>query len=222
MAATMHICTRESFRAGINEPPMNWFVCGKKTMYSDWVGASCDTCGADTAWEGDTAGFVRTIRERTKLSRKQIALRSGYKQSTIKSYEWKRPSQRYIKWLMMFIKGFYWGEAKQKHVDVKITEQERRLILDLINTRDETQKDPHSSYSIWTLTEKLIAAEHTEIKFKTDRLKAELQEYKIHAEELSAQEKLSGNDVKKAIASGQLMMINKVQALIAELESDDT
>ena len=102
----MHICTINSFRAGIDEPPIKCFVCGHKTMFMDWVGFVCDTCGADTAREGQ-GGFMRAIREKTGMTRKQFAERIGYKQSTIKSYEWNHPSKKYYDNFNEFIRGFY-------------------------------------------------------------------------------------------------------------------
>lgn len=105
----LHVCTTESLRAGIDEPAMECMVCGHKTMYLDWVGCKCDTCQADTTWEGDRAGFVRTIRQHTKMTRKAIALMAGLKVGTIKSYEWKQPSKKYYGWLCVFIKDFYKG-----------------------------------------------------------------------------------------------------------------
>ena len=102
-----HICTTNSLRAGINQPPFNCCVCDKQTMFVDWVGSKCDTCGADTAWEENLAGFVRSIRQRTKLTRKEIAQAAGLKPSTIKSYEWKHPSRKYYDWFRGFIKEFY-------------------------------------------------------------------------------------------------------------------
>lgn len=102
-----HISTAKTFRAGIDLPPFECFICGKETMFHDWVGCRCDTCGADTAWESDLAGFVRTIREKTKLSRKEIAKKAGIKPSTIKNYEWCIPSKKYFEWFKVFIKDFY-------------------------------------------------------------------------------------------------------------------
>ena len=128
----IHVCTTNSLRAGIDAPAMTCFLCGKKTMFLDWCGMKCDTCKADTAWDGDLAGQVRSVRRHTGLSRKDIALESGLKQSTIKSYEWKLPSKKYYKWFKGFVARFYEQlgddgiEAKNKAFldnDMKIIEK---------------------------------------------------------------------------------------------------
>ena len=103
----MHICTTESLRAGIDEPPRECFICGKETLFMDWCGLNCDTCGADTAWENDLAGFVRSIRTHSGLTRREIAVKAGLKPGTIKAYEWKWPSRKYRDWLAGFIREFY-------------------------------------------------------------------------------------------------------------------
>ena len=103
----IHICTTDSLRAGIDSESMTCFMCGHKTAHLDWVGIMCDTCGADTSWDFDTAGLIRSVRKRTRLSRKEIASLAGLKRETIKSYEWNGPSQKYYEWFKKFIKGYY-------------------------------------------------------------------------------------------------------------------
>jgi hypothetical protein len=103
----IHICTTESLRAGIESEAFECFMCGKNTMFMDWVGAKCDTCQADTSWEDNAAGLVRSVRKSTGLTRNDIAEKSGLKSSTIKSYEWKSPSNRYYQWFRRFIQEFY-------------------------------------------------------------------------------------------------------------------
>ena len=74
MDKLIHVTTVNSLRAGIvDDGPCECMVCGNETLYMDWCGARCDTCGADTAWEGDYAGFVRSIRKFCGLTRKEVA-----------------------------------------------------------------------------------------------------------------------------------------------------
>lgn len=105
--AISHICTTDSLRAGIEQEAAECFVCGRKTMFMDWCGCRCDTCGADTAWDNDLAGFIRSIRKITGLSRTEIAEKANLKPSTIKRYEWCWPSKKYYEWFKTFIKSFY-------------------------------------------------------------------------------------------------------------------
>ena len=76
-------------------------------MFIDYVGAKCDTCGADTAWDNDLAGLVRSIRECAGLSRKDVSKIIGIKPSTIKYYEWHHPSRRYFNAFKSLIKNKY-------------------------------------------------------------------------------------------------------------------
>lgn len=103
----IHISTTKTFRT--SDTPYICPVCTHKTMYSGWNGSDCDTCGADTSHEY-RSDFIRSIRERTGLSRKEIGEKSGLKSSTIKSYEWKMPSKKYYEWFKEFIKQFYKGK----------------------------------------------------------------------------------------------------------------
>jgi len=103
----MHICTTESFRAGIEQIPGKCFMCGHNTMMPDWCGGHCDTCHADLSWDGDCSGMVRTVRQSAGLTRKQIADKAGLKPSTIKKYEWCWPSKRYWKWFISFVHQQY-------------------------------------------------------------------------------------------------------------------
>lgn len=88
-------------------PPTVCPICDHKTMFSGWTGSNCDTCGVNLSEGIYQSGIVRTVREYTKLSRKEIAEKAGLKPSTIKSYEWKRPSKKYFVWFKEFIKQFY-------------------------------------------------------------------------------------------------------------------
>jgi hypothetical protein len=102
----MHICTTNSLRAGIDIPPMDCPVCGHKTMFASWASNECDTCGADTGCE-NLPDYMRTIRNKTGLTRRQIANELGYKYSTVKKYEWCRTSSVYWVKFQVFIKEFY-------------------------------------------------------------------------------------------------------------------
>ena len=126
----LHICTTESLRAGIDEPAIECNVCGRKTMFLDYCGFRCDTCGADTAWDGDLAGFVRTIRRKTKLTRKQISDKAGLKPATVKNYEWIHPSKKYFNWFKGFIKNHYaqLGDAGIIARDEADIEHDRKII----------------------------------------------------------------------------------------------
>lgn len=103
---TVHICTTQSLRAGIDLPPLECDVCEQMTCYIDWCGTSCDTCGAMDAGETYLSDYIREIRIRTGLSRKEIAVKAGLKPSTIKKYEWVHPSEKYHIWFKAFIKKF--------------------------------------------------------------------------------------------------------------------
>ncbi len=98
-----HVCTTESLRAGIDSPPMECPYCGKKTLLILWPSLNCTTCGYDSEYRNP----IKTMREITGLSRKDIALRTGLKASTIKKYEWCETSEKYLKWFKCFIREWY-------------------------------------------------------------------------------------------------------------------
>lgn len=75
-------------------------------MFAGWVSSECDTCGADTGCEC-LPDYMRTIRERTGLTRRQVAQAIGYKPSTVKNYEWTKTSKIYWEKFRLFIKEFY-------------------------------------------------------------------------------------------------------------------
>ena len=102
----MHICTKKSFRAGIDTAPLVCRVCQHKTLFTSWTGMQCDTCGADSEYEY-LPDYMRTIRENTGLTRRQISDKLGYKYSTVKKYEWCRTSSIYWKKFKIFIEDFY-------------------------------------------------------------------------------------------------------------------
>ena len=102
----MHICTKKSFRAGIDIEPSFCPVCQHKTMFVSWVGMDCDTCGADVSNE-NLPDYMREIRQKTGLTRRQIGEKLGYKYSTVKKYEWCRTSSVYWKKFKIFIEDFY-------------------------------------------------------------------------------------------------------------------
>lgn len=102
-----HISTIDSHRAGIPQVAHKCFICENKTMFDDWVGARCDTCGADTAWEENFAGLVRSVRNRTLLSRKQFSFLIGYTPATIKKYEWTHPTEKYYEKFKKCIRDYY-------------------------------------------------------------------------------------------------------------------
>jgi len=102
----MHICTTKSLRAGLEDiPPIECPICKHVTMYSSWVSLECDTCGADTGYY--LSDDLRHIRERTGMTRKQIAKELGYSQATVKNYEWTKTSQVYLNKFKRFIEEFY-------------------------------------------------------------------------------------------------------------------
>jgi hypothetical protein len=80
--------------------------CNHRTLYFSWVGAECDTCGADYGNES-LPGLVLSIRQKTGLSRRQIADQLGYKYSTIKKYEFVKCSFAYRDKLKIFITERY-------------------------------------------------------------------------------------------------------------------
>ena len=71
-----------------------------------WVGAECDTCGADMADE-NTPDFMKNIRIKTGLTRRQIGKKLGYQYSTVKRYEYVEVSQVYWDRFIAFIREFY-------------------------------------------------------------------------------------------------------------------
>jgi len=101
----LHITTNESLRAGCEEfPPSTCPVCGRETLFVDWVGESCDTCGAmfyDNGW----GRCLMVVRERLGLTRKQLGTLIGYSGKTIKKYEWTHPSKRYSEVFKVFVRG---------------------------------------------------------------------------------------------------------------------
>ena len=136
-----HICTTDSLRAGIPQHAHDCFMCGRETMFDDWVGAKCDTCGADTSWEGDYAGLVRSVRTRTMLSRKQFSKLIGLKPSTIKKYEFVYPSKKYYQKFRKVIAEFYnklgdEGIAKLKEA---MRKDDMKKIQELMDDWDEKQ-----------------------------------------------------------------------------------
>jgi hypothetical protein len=102
----MHICTTQSLRAGIDIEPMLCGFCNHKTLFTSWVGAECDTCGADYGYQS-LPGIVRSIREHTGLTRRQIADELGYKYETIKTYEFVKCSYVYRDKISKFVTKLY-------------------------------------------------------------------------------------------------------------------
>ena len=103
----VHASTTDSFRAGLEDFPVTECdVCGHKSVHADWVGSVCDTCGADTAWD-NLPDYIREIRKKTGLTRKQIAEKLGYKHSTVKNYEFTKVTGIYWVKFKCFINDFY-------------------------------------------------------------------------------------------------------------------
>lgn len=113
MAKNVHICTIQSLAAGV--PQQKGLKCPfchhKGGVIMCWTGLYCGTCGFDGSWGGDLAGQVRSIREHTGLTRKEIAQRASLQPSTIKKYEWCWPSRHYYHWFINFIRHHYHEET---------------------------------------------------------------------------------------------------------------
>ena len=103
----IHVCTKDSLRAGLEDFPVTKCdVCEHTSVYADWVGSVCDTCGADTAWD-NLPDYMRSIREQSGLTRKEIAEKLGYQSSTVKNYEFTRVTETYWVKFKAFIADFY-------------------------------------------------------------------------------------------------------------------
>ncbi len=102
----LHICTNESLRAGMEDfPPSECNLCEHETMFVDWCGMMCHTCGADVEM-----GFQSSIvvaRNRLYISRRQFAELTGYKYSTIKKYDFCGGSKPYYDKAKEVIKKLY-------------------------------------------------------------------------------------------------------------------
>jgi len=104
---TIHICTKESLRAGLEDFPVTECnVCGHKTVYADWVGSLCDMCGSDMSWDY-LSDNMRSIRIQTGLTRTQIAEKLGYTRATVKNYEFTKVTDAYWVKFKAFIRDFY-------------------------------------------------------------------------------------------------------------------
>ena len=103
---SIHICTDESLRAGIDEPPMECSFCGHQTLYIGWVDMTCTTCGAQSC-DGDIRYTIQAVRHRMRFSRRELATEAGLSPKTLKNYEWCWPSKRYWEWLKGYTRRFY-------------------------------------------------------------------------------------------------------------------
>lgn len=101
----IHVCTTNSLRAGIDQAPSKCHFCGQKTLFFDWVGALCDTCGADIDLPAHTN--IRRAREKKGISRKQWAKLTGYAYLTISNYDLNGFSRPYIDKSIKILRKIY-------------------------------------------------------------------------------------------------------------------
>jgi len=103
----LHICTTDSFRAGCEDiPPSKCPICEHETLYLSWVDCRCDTCGAITM-DATLGACLMAVREKLRLTRKQLGEVLGYSGKTIKKYEWTTPSKKYREKLEIFVRENY-------------------------------------------------------------------------------------------------------------------
>jgi len=73
---SVFLCNEKCLRAGMEDiPPATCHVCEQESMYTDWCGAMCHTCGADI--ESTRQESIRSTRERAGLTVQDIALKIG-------------------------------------------------------------------------------------------------------------------------------------------------
>ncbi len=102
----IHISTTKTFEQGVDVPAFTCNFCKHKQMFSGYLGSNCHVCGNSTEYEY-ICDRIRIMREKTGLSRTEIAAKLGYTRATIKNYEWTKTSKVYIKKFKKFILEFY-------------------------------------------------------------------------------------------------------------------
>ena len=93
-----HICTSESFIVQELEPMKGKcpICCQVTNQRITWVSAICEHCRGEFGPDYSRAYIVRKRREYCNLSRKEWSKLAGLSVATIKSYEWKIPSEHYF------------------------------------------------------------------------------------------------------------------------------
>lgn len=80
------VCDANDLRAGLDDiPPCKCHVCGQNTMYTDYCGAMCHTCGADI--ESTRHSSITLIRKRASLTIQEIASKTGFQTDQINDFE---------------------------------------------------------------------------------------------------------------------------------------
>jgi len=84
-------------------------ICKKYTSIVDNKIESCTTCGANESFLvlNDKAGFVRTIREKTGIPDRDFAKMFSISEGSLKTYEKKNPSRKYLQEFQEFIEDYY-------------------------------------------------------------------------------------------------------------------
>ena len=92
------MCTSESFIIRELEPMKGKcpICCQVTTLRITWVSFICEHCRGESGPDYSRAYIVRKRREYCNLSRKEWAKLTGLSVQTIKSYEWKIPSEHYF------------------------------------------------------------------------------------------------------------------------------
>ncbi len=101
-----HIATSESFRFD-DMPPTDCVFCNHQTAYFGWCGVDCSTCGASYDCDDFIGWSMQVIRQKLKLSRKELAEILGYAPSTVKKAEFVRVSKPYLKKFKEFVRLSY-------------------------------------------------------------------------------------------------------------------
>ena len=102
----IHICTTDSFFVDAPIIETKCLVCGEICNAEiGWIGERCSACGSVYSPFDDYASdIVRKRREKLGLTRRQIADKLGYKRTTIKNYEWVKPSKKYYEATLQLMK----------------------------------------------------------------------------------------------------------------------
>jgi len=93
-----HICTSESFIVpDIESIKGKCPICCQVTNQRiTWVSVICGHCKGEFGPDYSRAYIVRKRREYCNLSRKEWSKFTGLSVATIRSYEWKIPSEKYF------------------------------------------------------------------------------------------------------------------------------
>lgn len=138
--ANVHISTTSSFRTGIfaDLPPSQCSICGHNSMYMDFCGALCDTCGCDI--EAPINWSIKRARKRIRVTRKQFAKMTGYAYLTVAKYENSGGSDTFNQRAISVLKKLYSDldfveecKAKNRGDDMRKIE---RIISDFENRNE--------------------------------------------------------------------------------------